>query len=252
MSIITHIYQPLEQFEITVFNVWDFNGYTFFFDSTLLYLLVVLFTLYFFFSISLKNIHFIPNNSWEYFSEALYQFLFDLLFQQVGEKGIKFFPLIFSLFLFVLFCNFIGMVPYGFTLTAFLVQTFTLSFSLVIGLNILGFQNQGLHFLSLFVPKGISGFLLVFVVMIEVLSHLIKPLSLGVRLFANLMSGHSLLNILSSFSLKLTKFHLLFGLVPFFVVFLVSFLEIGIAFLQAYVFVVLLCIYMNESFHVDH
>ena len=255
------MFQPLEQFEITLFepsflnfldSLLDFSTVTLYISSSVIYLVIVFFTLYFFLYISILDNHLIPQTSWEYVMEFFYQFIYNILFQQVGKEGVKYFPLIFSLFFFILVCNFIGMVPYGFTLTAFLVKTFTLSFSFLIGINIIGFQRQGLGFLQLFVPKGVPGFLLPFIILIEIISHLIKPVSLGVRLFANLMSGHSLLNILSSFVLGLSKIHFFFGLIPFVVVLLVCFLEVGIAFLQAYVFCVLLCIYLNESFHADH
>lgn len=251
-------YQPLTQFEISIFQPYffeiydylvDFNSMFFFIPSSFIYLVITILILYTFFYVSILNNHVIPNTGWEYITEFFYQFIYNILFQQVGKEGTKYFPLIFALFLFILVCNFIGMVPYGFTTTAFLVKTFTLSFSFLIGINIIGFQQQGLGFLKLFVPKGVPAALLPFIVLIEIISHLIKPVSLGVRLFANLMSGHSLLNILSSFVLGLSKIHFFFGLIPFIVVLLVCFLEVGIAFLQAYVFCVLLCIYLNEGLH---
>lgn len=256
------MFQPLEQFEISIyqpfgFSILDFlffgsDSLFFFFNSSFIYLVFCFIILHLIFSVSLLHNHFIPSNAWEYMTEFFYQFIYGVLFQQVGKEGVQYFPLIFSLFLFLLVCNLVGMVPYGFTVTAFLVKTFTLSFSLLIGINIIGFQRQGLGFLKLFVPKGVPNVLLPFIILIEVISHLIKPVSLGVRLFANLMSGHSLLNILSSFVVGLSKIHFFFGLIPFIVVLLVCFLEVGIAFLQAYVFCVLLCIYLNESFHADH
>lgn len=251
-------FSPLEQFEIMFYQpfflsmldmVYDSNSVIFYLSGTTVYLSITLLLLYSYFYISILDNKVFSQTSWEVASEFFYKFIYNVLFQQIGKEGSRFFPLVFSIFLFIMVCNFIGMVPYGFTTTAFLVKTLTLSFSFLIGINIIGFQQQGLKFLNLFVPKGVPALLLPFIIVIEIISHLIKPVSLGVRLFANLMSGHCLLNILSSFVLSLSKIHFLFGCIPLIVVFLVCFLEMGIAFLQAYVFCVLLCIYINEAYN---
>nr|YP_009557806.1 H(+)-transporting ATPase subunit 6 [Paravannella minima]QBC73445.1 H(+)-transporting ATPase subunit 6 [Paravannella minima] len=254
-------FSPLEQFKITVFfpQLFDYLNYYIvfshyetmlidvYFTSFFIYLFFSFFTLFFFFSFYIKVSLIIPNTNWQYFCETLYNFIYGVLSQQLGKDTNFFFSLIFSLFLFILICNFVGMIPYGFTSTAFLIETFTLSFSFLIAINIIGFQIQGIHFFDLFVPKGVPQVLLPFIVFIEFISHMIKPVSLGVRLFANLMSGHSLLNILSGFVISLSKFHFFIGLIPFCVIVLICFLELGIAFLQAYVFITLVSIYLSDS-----
>jgi ATP synthase subunit 6 len=153
------------------------------------------------------------------------------------------------LFIFVLFCNILGLLPFGFTITSHIIVTFTLSFSVVLGLTIIGFREQKLHFLNLFIPRDVSKIMVPLLVVIEVVSYISRAFSLAIRLFANLMSGHTLLNILSTFVLKLLKKNFLFGILPFLLVLAICFLEICLAFLQAYVFMVLTCIYLTDSLY---
>jgi ATP synthase subunit 6 len=144
--------------------------------------------------------------------------------------------------------NLVGLTPYGFTNTAFLIEPFILSCSILVGLTLLGFAVQGVHFFEHFVPKNIpSKLLVVIVTIVEIISYISRAFSLAIRLFANMMSGHTLLYILASFSVKLSKFSLIIGFIPFLLVLAISFLEFGIAFLQAYVFMILTIIYFNEN-----
>jgi len=143
----------------------------------------------------------------------------------------------------------LGLLPFGFTITSHIIVTFTLSFSVVLGLTIIGFREQKLHFLNLFVPRDVSKIMVPLLVVIEVVSYISRAFSLAIRLFANLMSGHTLLNILSTFVLKLLKKNVLFGILPFILVLAICFLEICLAFLQAYVFMVLTCIYLTDSLY---
>jgi ATP synthase subunit 6 len=152
-----------------------------------------------------------------------------------------------------LFCNLLGLFPFGFTVTSHIIVTFTLSFSIIVGLTIIGFREQKLHFLNLFIPKDVSKIMVPLLVVIEVVSYISRAFSLAIRLFANLMSGHTLLNILSTFVLKLLNKNILFGILPFILVLAICFLEICLAFLQAYVFMVLTCIYLSDSlYEVSH
>lgn len=221
-------------------------------NSDLYWYLTLFIITFFFFEFGMYKIFILPLTVMQYISEFFYNFIYNLIFQQVGKKGEEYFPLIFSIFFLILFSNIIGLMPYGFTNTSSLIQTLWLSCTCLIGLTILGFYRQGLNFLKLFLPSGVPLLLMPLLIMIEVVSYLIRPISLGVRLFANMMSGHALLNILSGFVLTLAKKNLFFALFPFMVVLAISFLEFGIAFLQAYVFVVLLCMYLNDSFNASH
>jgi len=143
----------------------------------------------------------------------------------------------------------LGLLPFGFTITSHIIVTFTLSFSVILGLTIIGFREQKLHFLNLFIPRDVSKIMVPLLVVIEVVSYISRAFSLAIRLFANLMSGHTLLNILSTFVLKLLKKNIFFGVLPFLLVLAICFLEICLAFLQAYVFIVLTCIYLTDSLY---
>jgi F-type H+-transporting ATPase subunit a len=165
-------------------------------------------------------------------------------------KGQIYFPFIFSLFIFILVNNLIGMIPYGFASTSHFVLTFSISFSIVLGATILGVTKHGLEFFSLFVPAGCPLGLLPLLVLIEFISYLSRNISLGLRLAANVVAGHLLLHILSSLTYNIMTSGILFfivGLIPLCFVMLFSGLELAIAFIQAQVFVVLTCSYIKDS-----
>jgi F-type H+-transporting ATPase subunit a len=187
------------------------------------------------------------------FFEFLYAFVLEMLTQQAGRNAVVFFPFMYSIFFFILLSNLFGMLPFGFTVTAHLSVTFFLAFSFNFGLIILGFYKHGLLFLNLFVPSGTPLFLLPLIVVIEVVSYLIRTFSLSIRLFANMMAGHCLLFVISSFVFSILNSYSIFALPLILVVYGAIFLlEFAIAFLQAYVFTILLCIYLNDSLHVNH
>jgi len=184
--------------------------------------------------------------------EKAYQFVLTVLrLQVVNFKVLKFFPLFFVVFFFILSCNLLGLVPYSYTLTGHIIQTFTLGFSLFFGIVVLGFLRSKLQFLGLFVPTGVPSFLVPFLVGIELVSYLIRPFSLSIRLFANMLAGHTLLAVISSFIVYLssTKFWYL-SFIPLVFCFAIFVLEVGIAFIQSYVFLILLSIYMNDVYAV--
>lgn len=183
--------------------------------------------------------------------EMLYDFVFDMM-RQTGNypKGVSFFPIFFTVFFLVLVLNVVGLFPFGFTVTGHIVVTFFLAMSFNMSFLILGFQKHGLYFLKLFVPSGVPKVLLPLIIVIELVSYFIRTFSLSLRLFANMMAGHTLLQILSGFVLVLASvigFFSLFSVIPFLLVFAVTGLEIAIAFIQAYVFTILLFIYLNDS-----
>jgi len=185
--------------------------------------------------------------------EILFSFVVSVVKQQAGSKALKYLPFFFSVFLLILISNVIGLLPFAFTPTSHLIFTLTLAFSCNLGLVIIGFAENGWRFLLLFVPKGGPLWLMPLIVLIEFLSYLLRTLSLSIRLFANMMAGHTLLHILASF---ITAFinagYLATAFAPFILVIAVIALELGIAFLQAYVFLILLCIYLNDSLHPSH
>lgn len=241
-------YSPLEQFEILLlyplsfFNLFDIS-----ITNSFLYIILAIFTAFIVFNLALYRTTLVPNKI-QLIIELFYAFLLDIVKQQIGYKGLKYFPIIFTTFFFILFSNLVGLVPGGFSPTGHIILTFTLGLGFNLGFLFLGLLNHGTHFFSLFVPQGAPKPLLPLIVVIEVMSYCLKPVSLAVRLFANIMAGHTLLHILSTFALGFFKAKNWIIIAIFFVLlFLVSILEFGVAFLQAYVFVMLLSIYANDS-----
>ena len=191
------------------------------------------------------------SNTWSINQESLYATIHSIVINQINSnKGQIYFPFIYALFLFILINNLIGMVPYSFASTSHFILTFFISFTVVLGATFLGFQKHGLEFFSFFVPSGCPLGLLPLLVLIEFISYLARNISLGLRLAANLVSGHMLLNILSGFTYKIMTSGILFlfiGLIPLAFIIAFSGLELGIAFIQAQVFVVLTCSYIKDA-----
>lgn len=189
-------------------------------------------------------------------AEVTYEFVADMIRSTAGEEGLRFFPLVFSLFTFILFANIVGIVPYTFTVTSHIVVTATLAllvFFTVIGY---GLYSHGLGFFRLFVPHGIPGYILPFVVLIEIVSFLSRPISHSVRLFANMLAGHITLKVFAGFvaglggALGLVGW--VGGMLPLAMVTALTALELLVAFLQAYVFTLLTCIYLSDALHPGH
>jgi F-type H+-transporting ATPase subunit a len=187
-------------------------------------------------------------------AEMSYEFVANMLREGAGSHGMKFFPLVFSLFMFILTANLIGMFPYFFTVTSQIIVTFALSI-LVIGLVVLfGFYKHGLRFLKLFVPSGVPAVLMPLVIAIEVISFLARPISLSVRLFANMLAGHITLKVFAGFVASLGALGALGvggAILPLIMTVALTGLEFLVAFLQAYVFAVLTCMYLNDALHPD-
>jgi len=248
---------PLEQFQII--SLLPINIFSLDFSVTNL-LLVNLVALAFFSSIvyffsadinfaGYSPFYLVPS-TWQVFVEIIYDTVSQLLFDNINMEGEKYFPFISVIFTFILFGNLIGLIPYSFTVTSHVIITFTLSFSIFIGVNIIGFQRHQMNMLSLIIPSNTSFALALVLVPIEFVSYLAKPVSLGVRLFINLMAGHTLLKVIIGFAwsmLLLENFISFFHVVPLIVLVALMGLELGVALIQAYVFVILTCIYLNDS-----
>jgi F-type H+-transporting ATPase subunit a len=197
------------------------------------------------------NYYLIVSNNWSISQETLYATVHSIVVNQINRtKGQIYFPFIFALFMFILVNNLIGMIPYGFASTSHFVLTFSISFTIVLGATLLGFQKHGLEFFSLFVPAGCPLALLPLLVLVEFISYLARNISLGLRLAANVVAGHLLLHILSGLTYNIMTSGILFffvGLLPLSFVIAFSGLEIAIAFIQAQVFVVLTCSYIRDA-----
>ena len=178
-------------------------------------------------------------------SELFYEFIANMIRDNVGSGGKKFFPFIFTLFIFTLFGNILGMLPYGYTFTSQIAVTFFMAMVVFLGVTLIGLFKHGLHFFSLFFPHGAPLFTAPILIPIEVVSYLSRPISLSVRLFANMTVGHVLLKVLAGFVVALG----FFGFVPLVVLVAITALELLVALLQAYIFTILCCIYLNDALH---
>jgi len=200
--------------------------------------------------LSNKESFYIVPSKWQIVIETFYETIANMLYDNLGNRGSQYFPFVFILFMFVLLSNLIGLVPYSFTITSHLIVTFSLALSVFIGVNIICAKEHGLHMISLFLPSGTSLGLALLLVPIEFVSYMFKPISLGVRLFANMMAGHTLLKVIAGFAWSMmTSGGLLFvaHFLPILVLILLVGLELGVAMIQAYVFTILTCIYLNDA-----
>ena len=243
---------PLEQFQII--SLFSVKLFSLDFSFTNLFLINVIVLAVFsllisFISADDSTFFFVPNN-WQTLIETVFETVSQLLFDNINIKGEKYFPFISVLFLFILLVNLVGLVPYSFTITSHLIVTFTLSFSIFIGVNIICVKIHKFEMLSLFIPSNTSFGLALLLVPIEFVSYIFKPISLGVRLFANLMAGHTLLKVIVWFSwsmLLLDDVLSFFHVAPLLVLVILMGLELAVAVIQAYVFTILTCIYLNDS-----
>ncbi|MGB7432059.1 MAG: F0F1 ATP synthase subunit A [Ahrensia sp.] len=188
-------------------------------------------------------------------AEMSYEFVAGMLRDAAGSEGMKFFPFVFSLFMFVLVANLFGMVPFFYTVTSSIIVTFALAMLVIGTVTVYGFMKHGTKFFGLFVPDGVPGYILPLVVPIEIISFVSRPISLSVRLFANMLAGHITLKVFAGFvaSMSAAGFAGIVGaILPLFMTIAITALEFLVAFLQAYVFAVLTCMYLNDALHPSH
>ena len=202
----------------------------------------------FFLFLGSKNKSIIPNKI-QLIAELFYNFIAKMISDTAGSKAKPYFPFIFSLFMFVLLCNMVGMLPYSFTVTSHIIVTLIMALFIFIAVTIIGFLKHGFKYLSIFVPKGVPSLLLTLITIIEIISYLSRPVSLSVRLFANMMAGHTMLKVFGGFVISLG---VLGGWLPLSFSVALTGLEILVAFLQAYVFAILTCIYLNDALNLHH
>ncbi len=232
---------PMEQFEIKRLADWNIGGLDVSFTNASLWMVI---------GVCVASLIVLAGSSklvpgrMQSIGELIYEFISGMMRDILGDSGRSFFPLIFTLFMFVLSANMLGMVPYSFTTTSQIIVTFGLAAFVFVGATIVGFYKHGFHYLKLFVPSGVPSVLLPMLVVIEVISYFTRPISLSVRLFANMMAGHTMLKVFASFVVAMG---FLGGWMPLAMMVALTGLEILIAFLQAYVFAVLTCIYLNDA-----
>ncbi|MEO0497149.1 MAG: F0F1 ATP synthase subunit A [Pseudomonadota bacterium] len=245
---------PISQFKISEILPLEIGGLNLSFTNSALFMTVTVATTCAFLLLSTGGRGLIPGRM-QSLAEMSYEFVANMLRDAAGREGMKFFPLVFSLFMFVLIANLFGMFPYFFTVTSHLIVTFALAMVVILTVIIYGFYKNGMKFLGLFVPDGVPGILVPLVVMIEVISFLSRPISLSVRLFANMLAGHITLKVFAGFVVSLLGLGVV-GALPAILAFgmtiAITALEFLVAFLQAYVFAVLTCMYLNDAIHPSH
>lgn len=238
------MHDPLHQFQIHVLFPLHLKGLDLSFTNSSLFMVFTLLAITIFLGGGMRNPQPIPGR-WQAMVEMTYTFIANLLDETTGLKGRRYFPFIFTLFMFILGGNLLGMLPYGFTFTSHIIVTFGLAMIAFGVATLVGFLRHGFHYLTLFIPRNAPLYMLPLLIPIEILSYLSRPISLAVRLFANMMAGHTMLKVFAGFTIMLG----IFGVAPLALNILLTAFEILIAILQAYVFTILTCIYLHDAIH---
>jgi F-type H+-transporting ATPase subunit a len=239
---------PLHQFEIHPLAKLNIAGMDVSFTNSSLFMVLAILSVTFFLTLGMRKREMVPGR-WQAMSELSYQFVANIIKENIGQEGRKFFPFIFSLFMFILFCNLLGMLPLGhavFTPTSHIAVTFALAMVVFLMVIIVGVAKHGFHFLHLFIPSGLPKWLVPIIIPIEMLSFLARPISLSVRLAAAMTAGHILLKVIAGFVVMLG---IAGGWLPLGLMVALVGLEIFIAFLQAYIFSLLTSMYLNDAIH---
>ena len=235
---------PLAQFEIHEWISLKPFGVDLSFTNSAMFMVIAVTLATAFLMLGTRRNALVPGR-WQSVAELSYEFIANMIRDNVGQEGRRYFPFIFTLFMFVLFGNMLGMIPYGFTYTSHIIVTFGMAAVVFAGVTTIGFMKHGVRFLGFLMPAGIPVFMAPLIIPIEVLSYFTRPVSLSLRLFANMTAGHTMLKVFASFVFTLG----VFGIVPLALVAALTGLEFIIAFLQAYVFTILTCVYLNDALH---
>ena len=237
-------HSPLAQFEIKTLVPLEFGGIDASFTNSSLFMVATVVVVSLFLILAMRRAALVPGR-WQSMAELSYVFVANVMKDTVGSEGRKYFPFIFTVFMFILFGNLLGMLPYSFTFTSHIIVTFTIAAVIFIGVTMIALAKHKMHFFSFFMPPGVPMLLAPLLVPIEIISYLSRPISLSVRLFANMLAGHTLLKVFAGFIVSLG----VFGIAPWAFVVALTGLEIVIAFPQAFVFTMLTCLYLNDALH---
>ena len=235
---------PLAQFEIKRWVPIEIGDVDVSLTNSAAFMLLTVVAIGVFLILGMRRPAMVPGR-WQSMVELSYVFIANLVKDTVGTEGRPYFPFIFTVFMFVLVGNLIGMVPYGFTFTSHIIVTFTMAMVVFLGVTVIALIKHKIHFFTFFMPPGVPLIMAPLLVPIEIISYLSRPMSLSVRLFANMLAGHTLLKVFAGFVVALG----LFGVFPLAFVVVLTGLEIVIAFLQAFVFTILTCLYLNDALH---
>jgi len=235
---------PIEQFEIKSVLDLDLGIVDASFTNSALLMVIAVILITVFLVMGVRGRSLVPGR-WQSIVELAYDFVAGMIRTNVGSDGRPYFPFIFSLFMFILFGNMLGMLPYSFTFTSHLAVTLGMALVVFIGTTVIAFVKHGFHFFSFFLPHGTPWYVAPLLVPIEILSYFTRPVSLSLRLFANMTAGHTLLKVFGGFIVAMG----VAGIIPAAAVVALTGLELVVAFLQAYVFAILSCIYLNDALH---
>jgi len=235
---------PLEQFEIQPLIPIQIGDLDASFTNSSLFMVLAVLAATALMVLAVRPRAAVPGR-WQLIAELSYEFIAKMVSDNIGKEGKPYFSFIFTIFMFVLFGNFLGMLPYSFTFTSHIAVTLTMALVIFIMVTIIAFIKHGMHFFSFFLPAGVPLFLAPLMIAIEVISYFTRPFSLSIRLFANMMAGHTLLKVVGGFVFPLG----ILGIVPVAGLVAITGLEFLIAFLQAYIFTILTCIYINDAIH---
>jgi F-type H+-transporting ATPase subunit a len=244
---------PIHQFDIHRIVPINIGGWDVSFTNSSLFMLLAVVLTVGFYMVATQARSLVPTRL-QSLAEISYEFIADMLRDSIGKEGMKYFPFVFSLFMFIFFCNMLGMIPGAFTVTSHIIVTAALAAIVFLTVLVLGFAKNGLRFFKLFVPSGVPIYILPLVTLIEIISFLSRPVSHSVRLFANMLAGHITLKVFGGFVVMLLgagSFAVLSPL-PLIAAVALTALEFLVAFLQAYVFTMLTCMYLNDALHPGH
>jgi F-type H+-transporting ATPase subunit a len=240
---------PLEQFEIHPYVPIEIGGIDLSFTNSAAWMALAAAAATAFLTLGARRRALVPGRV-QLLAEMTYEFVANMIRDNVGDAGRRYFPYIFTLFMFILFGNMLGLIPGSFTFTSHIIVTAALAIAVIVAVTGVGIAKHGMHFFSFFVPKGVPAPMLLMMVPIEIISYLSRPVSLSIRLFANMMAGHTMIKVFAGFVVPLGAATLgLGGLAPIAMNVALTGFELLVAFLQAYVFTVLTCLYLNDALH---
>ena len=237
-------HNPLEQFEITPWLPIRIGDFDVSFTNSAAFMILAILAASAMMILGVRSRALVPGR-WQLIAELSYGFIAKMVSDTVGKEGRPYFPFVFTLFMFVLFGNMLGLLPYAFTYTSHIIVTFAMAGFIFVAVTVIAIAKHGVKFFGYFLPEGVPIFMAPLLIPIEIISYLSRPISLSVRLFANMLAGHTLLKVFAGFVVALG----LFGVFPLAFVVVLTGLEVVIAFLQAFVFTILTCLYLNDALH---
>ena len=245
------MHSPVEQFTIKSLLALELFGFDISFSNSALFMMLSVLVSVTYLTLAMRRREIVPGRL-QASAEMFYEFISEMVKSNVGSEGRPFFPFIFTLFIFLLFGNMLGLIPYSYTFTSQIIVTFVLAAFIFVGVTLVALVKHGMHFFSFFVPPGAPKVLVPFLIIIEVISYFVRPVSLSVRLFANMLAGHTMLKVFAGLAVMLTSAGGIFAagsVLPFLALIGLTGLEVLVAGLQAYVFTILTCMYLNDALH---